>query len=300
MPKPTFSNPLDESELFPVDAPVASGAETREEYLRRGRSGSTKVRNQLIQQPRTQDRGRSQPAMLPRFARNHRALILYLGLLTNWPWLSRGDKALRADAWIRFLTSEEPGALTWTPQSLSHAWGVLDELNLVERDYESRLRLITPRHESGSGADYTPPDGKGSDTYFVIPGAFWTHDYFATLSWPALAVLLVLLKETGGRPSAELPIDRAEAFYGISRTTAEKGLAELRRKGLVQSKLRWVPDFEATQGRRHASLHAPLGPFSYAARKEIQTTAKSRRDKVSLKTAKEVTDDDDDGQIREE
>lgn len=290
MVKPSFHLPVDESDLFPDDAPAATGAQTRTEYIRRGSSGYTKVRNRLVQTPRSNDVGRSQPAMLPAFARNHRAAVLYLALLTNWTWLSRGEGALAADAWIRFLTSDAKGALTWTPQSLSHAWGVLEDLQLVSRSTVKRLRKVTPCHESGSGQAYTSPDGKAADTYFVLPAAFWTEDYFATLSWPALAVLLILLKETGRSPAAELAIDRAEQQYGLSRTSAEKGLAELRKRELIRSKSRWVTDFEAAEGRRLTSLHALVGPFSLAERRELQAAARTRRG--GTHPTKEVNDDD--------
>lgn len=94
-----------------------------------------------------------------------------------------------------------------------------------------------------------------------------------------------MLKETSGRPSAELPVDKAEKYYGISRTTAETGLAELRDIGLVLSRDRWVQDHVAGEGRRWASLHALLGPYSMAERHKLQGAAKKRRDEARGKTA---------------
>ncbi|GAB2709218.1 hypothetical protein BKA24_002541 [Microbacterium marinum] len=293
MPKPTFTSDADESNLFPEDAPPSTGVETRQEYVRRGASGYTKVRNAFVQSPRTSERGQSHPGTLPKFARNHRAAVLYLALLTNWSWLSRSDEALPADTWIRFLTCEASGALTWNAQSLSHAWGVLEQNQLVTRTHQKRLKKVTPLHESGSGDAYKRPEGSAGDNYFILPSAFWTEELHGTLSWPALAVLLILLKETGQEPYAELPVDRADRYYGVSRTAAEKGLAELRMLGLVESRERWVSDPDSGEGRRRTSLHVLHGEFSLRARKALQQAAQARRQgKQPDPASKEVMDDD--------
>ncbi|AZS48896.1 hypothetical protein CVS53_03619 [Microbacterium oxydans] len=281
--KPTFTTP--ESELFPDDAEPSSPVSTREAFIERSRSGYTKLRHEFVQVPASSTGGAASPAMLPIFARNHRAAVLYLALLTNWPWLGRSGEALAADTWIRFLSSDKTGSLTWTAQSLSHAWKVLEDAKLVERTLVNRLKKVTPLRESGSGEPYTSPDGDTGGLYVGLPHTFWTDELHATLSWPALAVLLILLKETSGRPSAELPVDKAEKYYGISRTTAEAGLAELRDKELLLSANRWVQDHVAGEGRRWTSLHALLGPYSTAQRHNLQGAAKKRHDEARAKTA---------------
>lgn len=281
--KPTFTTP--ESELFPDDAEPSSPVSTREAFIERGRSGYTKLRHEFVQVPASSTGGAASPAMLGVFARNHRAAVLYLALLTNWPWLRRSGEVLAADTWIRFLSSDKTGSLTWTAQSLSHAWKVLEDAGLVERTLVNRLKKVTPLHESGSGEPYRSPDGKMRGLYVALPHTFWTDELHATLSWPALAVLLILLKETSGRPSAELPVDKAEKYYGISRTTAEAGITELRDKGLLLSATRWVQDHVAGEGRRWASLHALIGPYSMAERHALQGAAKKRRAEARAKTA---------------
>lgn len=277
MPQPTFSSSVDESDLFPEDVVASTPEGTRDEFLRRAASGYTKIRHALVQTAPTSARGGSTPGVLPAFARNHRAAVLYLALLTNWPWLSRTEDVLPADTWIRFLKSDRKGALTWTPQSLSHAWSVLEENQLVQRDLVRRMKKVVPLHESGDGNAYTRPDGSSTEgSYFVLPHHFWSAELHATLSWPALAVLLILLKETGARPSTELAVDRAQRYYGLSRTTAETGLSELREEGFLLSRTRWVQDHDAAEGRRQASLHALLDPYSTRRRQELRDAARTR------------------------
>jgi DNA-binding transcriptional ArsR family regulator len=281
----------DESATEDDEAP-ATPAETRETYLSRSRSGYGKVRRAFVQAPATVTKG-SQPGTLARFNRNHRAAVLYLALLSNWPWLSREEDPLPAGAWIRFLTSEKKNALTWTPQSLSHAWGVLETLNLIERPRKGRLVAVRPRREDGE-SDYLPPSGAG-DSYLVLPDQFWTEQFHGTLSWPALVVLLILLKETGLTAEAELPVDRAKAWYGISRTTAEQGLTDLRALGLVVSRDRRIKDVNASGGHRLTSQHRLTGPFSTKARSELRAEATERvqkRNPVPKPVVKEKDDGD--------
>ncbi|MDF0514292.1 hypothetical protein PX701_11725 [Agromyces sp. H3Y2-19a] len=261
-----------EAGLFPEDAPAANSRDTREVYLQRATSSYAKVRHVLIQRPPSGGKG-SQPSMLPHLKRNHRAAVLYLALLANWPWLRRQAAPLPAATWIRFLGSEQRGSLTWTPQALSHAWGVLEELKLVERQRKGRLVNVRPLKEDGSGGDYASPTGKGGDSYFALPKRFWLDEHHATLSWPGLAVLLILLKETNQYPVTELAIDRAQAYYGISRTTAESGLSELRARGLLLSSERRVADVDHPEGRRLASLHRLSSPYSTEERRELRDAA---------------------------
>lgn len=255
-----------------LDEAPATADDTRREYLARAASGYAKVRHSLIQKPGP--RG-SSPALLPLFSRNHRALVLYLSLLANRPWLAREVEPLPAGAWVRFLTCADPKALSWTPQSLSHAWGVLENLGLITRPRKGRLKDVQPRREDGQ-AEYSYPEGIKTDPYLILPHNFWIDELHGTLSWPALAVLLILLKETGTSPTAQLAIDRAKGWYGISRTTAETGLTELRTKGLLASRDRMVRDVNTAEGRRRTSVHTLLGPYSMQAREALRSAARSR------------------------
>lgn len=284
---PTFSlGTSDESEDFADEAP-ATPQETREDFLSKTGGAYTKVRHSLIQLPGKKS---SKPSMLPNFARNHRALVLYLALLANRPWLDNEEDPLSAEAWVRFLTCDDPKALTWTTQSLSHAWGVLDGLGLVTRPRKGRLVDVQPRREDGN-ADYQRPTGLKTDPYFVLPHEFWHHQLHGTLSWPGLAVLLILLKQTGTAGSTELPIDRAPDWYGISRTTAEAGLVELRKLDYLTSRGRFVKDAKAPKGRRETSIHTLQGAFSIESRVALRSAARDR-----VRGAEPTGKEEDDGE----
>jgi hypothetical protein len=282
-------------DAFPDDDEAATPEETRRIFLERAKSGYTKVRHVFVQTPPT-SASSSRPGTLAQLARNQRAAVLYLALLANWPWLSREHEPLPAEAWIRFLTADGGSALTWTAQSLSHAWGVLEKLNLIERPRKGRRIDVRPLKEDGSGDPYLPPTGSNRDLYLILPNEFWTSQLFASQSWPALSVLLILLKETGSTATAPLAIDRAQAWYGISRTTAEQGLAELRDAKILTSKMRQVKDPTVVGGRRRTSLHRLDGEFSLRRRDQLRAAAKTRvnpsANPAEPSARKEVEDDD--------
>jgi hypothetical protein len=294
MPRTVSFQPSDESAEWPDDAPVISSDEQRKIYLGRAKSGYTKVRHSFIQDFGV-GTGGSKPGMLGNFGRNHRAAVLYLALLTNWPWLFREAEPLPSGAWIRFLSCDGGSALTWTEQSLSHAWKTLEALGLIERPRKGRLLDVQPRREDGKAA-YSPPTGKDGDLYWVLPDDFWTKQLHGILSWPALSVLLILLKETNGRQVAELSVDRAMRYYGIGRTTAEKGLSELRDKHfLLDSTTRFVLDPDSGEGRRRTSMHRLMSPFSTTHREKLRGAASARMESRAKKRSQtEIAGDDQD------
>lgn len=284
-------------EAFPEDAEAANPEATRRIFLERARSGYAKIRYSFVQVPPTSTVS-SRPGVLAQLSRNQRAAVLYLAVLANWPWLAREDEPLPADAWLRFLKVDGDGsALTWTAQSLSHAWGVLEEHALIERPRKGRLKNVRPLKEDGSGNPYTSPTGSERDHYFILPNAFWTRQLHATLSWPALSVLLILLKETNLQATAPLAIDRAHAWYGISRTTAEQGITELRNAGFITSKVRQVMDPAAVGGRRQTSLHRLDGDFSHRRRGLLRTAARGRVNPSAVAAETEPGTETDDDEV---
>jgi hypothetical protein len=126
------------------------------------------------------------------------------------------------------------GEMTWSKSSLSTSWSALVDMGMAIRKRTRRMADLVPKREDGAEA-YTLPDGKKIiDRYFALPGAFWTEKWFDELSLPAICVLLVLLKETNDdTEEVHLTHKQFEDWYGISVSSAKKGLAELEAHGLL-------------------------------------------------------------------
>lgn len=239
--------------LMTEEAGAATPAQTRATMTRLAARGYVQLRHIFVQLPDA-DKPRASIVGRAVHERRHRALLLYILLLTCWPWLKDNDKPLAASVWIRALTPPKGGGLTWSPSTLSRAWLDLEEMGLIEkRTRQGRATTITPRREDGE-EEYEAPGGRTDrwNTYFSIPDAFWNEEIFAKLSLPGLAMLLIIAKETSKKTEMYLPYNKAKEWYGISAKSAQNGIAELDKVGLLH--------------RREERLLAPLSPTGYTVR----------------------------------
>lgn len=278
-----------------VPIPPMSADDTRKELLSRGRRRYARIRFILVQMPDPDKDRVSIVGTLTR-ERHHRALVLYLLLLTWWPWLHDRRAPLDSEVWLRALTVEGDDAakaLTWSPSTLSRTWGELEKYGLVQRKREGRLTRITPCREDGKDAKsaYTAPAGEKKDwlnAYFTLPDEFWTEQHFATLSPSALAVLLIVLKETTRKPDVELPREKMPSWYGISGKTVTNGIKELVGAELMVERVDLEADPAAKFGFTRHFYYGLTGPFSTQERTERQKQARRKWRQNERKKAKEL------------
>jgi len=226
--------------------PSTEQQETVEALLDASQRASRRVN---IRQSFVQDGPQSRPVTGPihRMLRAHdeRVLDLYLlhrALVSSEPWSTR---PLDSRVWARAIGvhDNDDGGIAM----VSKIWRRLDETyRLVQRHRDGRLAVLTALREDGSGEPYTSPNGKArADRYFTLPFEYWTADqrWYVTLSLPAKVMLLIASSQA---PDFVLPTEKANAWYGISTESAERGLRTLREVGLLS--------------RRTTLKHAPLSP----------------------------------------
>lgn len=268
--------------LMSSETTTATPEQTREAMTTLSRRRYTQIRSILVQLP---ERGAPRASTVSKMlhGRKHRALLLYLLLLTCWPWLEERRNPLEGSIWIRALTSKS--GLTWTPSTLSRTWAELADLGLVELPKkEGRLRRPRPRREDGA-ADYDVPGGRRDryNAYFSLPDEFWTEGLFAKLSLPALVMLLVIAKETNSKKTKEvwLPYEHMPEWYGISAKSAQKGITELLAERLLKRRpdVRPAP-LSPTGSTTHMyySLTGVYGHTSRAARRKKAASARAERE----------------------
>lgn len=254
--------------------------------------GYTQIRHILVQLPE-RDKARASTLAKMMHGRKHRALLLYILLLTCWPWLEKQWKPLEGKVWIRALSAS--GAPTWSASTLSRAWADLIDLGLVEKRRENRLVRVAPRREDGGDA-YDAPGGRRDrwNAYFSLPDTFWNEEIFAKLSLPGLVMLLVVAKETSRQSSVWLTYDNAEEWYGIKPKSAQNGLEELRRLKLVTRTAKTVSAPLAPDGKTVHMHYALTGDFGHDARRALQARAekatKKRQKKLNKADPKQGND----------
>ncbi|WP_217583748.1 helix-turn-helix domain-containing protein [Microbacterium sp. GbtcB4] len=266
---------------------AATSAETRAEMTRLAARGYTQLRHVLVQLPDAK-KPRASTAARALSARKHRALLLYILLLTCWPWLKKRTYPLEADVWVRALESKT--GHTWSTSTLSRAWADLVEMGLVTKEREGRLVRVTPRREDGA-AEYAEPGGRTDrwNTYFVLPDEFWNEEWFAKLSMPALVMFLVIAKETNNKDEVWLNYDRADEWYGIKAKSAQNGLTELVALGLAHRRTERIKAKLSPTGETVRMWYSLTGVFGHTSRAALQTRAKKATRKRHAAASKKVS-----------
>lgn len=250
----------------------SSPEETRRALTKLAGRGYSQLRHILVQLP---DKDKPRSSTLARMVteRRHRELLLYLLLVSCWSWLSDRDDPLTAGVWTRALTAQ--GSLTWSASTLSRSWKHLEDLGLIEhRERKERLVRVTPRREDAQES-YTPP-GERTDrwnTYFILPDSFWLDEWFAKLSLPGLAVLLLVAKETSYREECWFTYNRTNDWYGLKPRTVQKGVKDLRDAGLLLTREETVSAPLSAIGKTTQVYYSLSNEFSHASRSALQKLA---------------------------
>jgi hypothetical protein len=160
---------------------------------------------------------------------------------------------------------DERHSVTWP----ARAWAALLDLPDPEHRGDRRIRdairvlerahLLTAirapgqpiqlilRRDDGSGEPYTHPGEAAraakeagefdrSELFVQLPPGFWTRGWAIVLSAPGVAMLLVLLMltENGAKTGVWINPSQARSRFGLSEDTWTRGVAELRRHGLLE------------------------------------------------------------------
>ncbi|MGW5435961.1 hypothetical protein [Nocardia asteroides] len=255
-----------------VDEPAMSSAAALVAILDSARRHYVPVRNIFVQRPSGADRA-SMLALLVR-NRQERALDALLLTYALQPVLT-DTEPLPLGAWANLLSTRKPCSVT----TVSKTFGVLEQMSLTSKSRAGHSTIIKPLREDGSGRPWSRP-GQPTEVaedggYFTVPHAYWTVGYADQLRLPGKAMLLIMLKETQGRQTFEMAVERAPEWYGISERTAERGYAELSKTGLLDIRLQRVPSPRLPQGVFRTRYHRALRtPFSTTRRSELQHEAR--------------------------
>jgi hypothetical protein len=189
------------------------------------------------------------PAMT-RLLRGGRGGEVKLKLLLSMIWVAAAepfDVTHPARAWAQLIGLPDPESKGAARVNAASRRLVEAGFLAVEKRPGKPSRLIL-RNETGTGLDYEHPGAawelvKDADQrarrrtprYVNIPKEFWTRGWVATLGGPAVAMLLILMESSRGRPMVDLWFapSVASTRYGLNEATRKKGLDELEKRGLI-------------------------------------------------------------------
>jgi len=202
------------------------------------------------------------PAPLSWFvsAHRHRALKLYLlahGLASVEPY----DVGMPSRVWAAALGLADSNSAR---VSVSDSWSWLERHRLIRTARDGRLRRVWLLDDAGSGAPYGHGDATARRDYFKLPHAYWLEGWDQRLDLPATTVLLIALSL---RQSFSLPHERGGEWYGISRDTIRRGVAQLREHELLSMHSSWKAAAGSPTGAAEDRRYTLTGPFSATNRK---------------------------------
>lgn len=250
-------------------------ADVRAWYLARARKGYADLHRDWIQLPKGTKGPRGSALARLVTTRRENALEAFLLLHALQPVLQHGQP-LAMDVWAAMMTR----TTRVTHNAASKAFADLVDMRLVHRRREGRLSEVAPLAEDGSGAQWADvgtrtQTGSMGQGYFTFPFAYWLDGYSARLRLPGKAMLLILLADTQVKQHTNIPIEKAQDWYGVSERTAERGYNELKDAGLLLEHRQRVSNPEVPGGHHFVYHRALAAPFSTIARTQLRREAKA-------------------------
>jgi hypothetical protein len=250
---------------------IATEADTRRALLERSGRPGVPIRKVFVQTPRKLAADPNKLAgPLSEFVRRGdlRGLHAYLMILattssgaSNDGWSTTLPIMVWARAFGTTVNAERSAAATAVSKILHR----LEDRQLIERCRSGRERRVrvTILREDGEGESYTRPLGKSlPDRFLTLSHAFWLNGWCDRLKLPGVAMLLVALHEIApNKPLFQLPAEHAPKWYGWSADTTERGLAELRNCGLLNSVARIRKEPLSASGYGRVNDYYLLPPF---------------------------------------
>lgn len=251
--------------------PPLSQRETIEDLLKQSARGAVPIRRTFLQQ--RDEANVIVPGPMASFVAAHdeRGLDAYLfihALASSEPWNCDYPSGM----WVRALGLTETAKPASAKGAVSKIMRRLEERRLITRERTGRTSSVTLLREDGSGEPYEHPH-TAKERWLQLPYAYWLEDHFQTLSLPAKAMLLIALSLNDG---FYLPSERANEWYGISADSAERGLRELRRAGLLEAEQAWVRTHRSDTGWAPRWTYTLVGSFSKASRRQANSKRRTK------------------------
>lgn len=178
------------------------------------------------------------------------------------------DARYQSAAWAIMAGFTISSELTGAKSRWSRAITKLAKLRLIRREGAGRSVRYFLLHESGNGDPYTRPKTIDDDRWFTVPYTYWLDGWDQTLGAAEKLVLMVALSS---KPNFELPYYRAAAWYGISESSAKRGLTRLadRKPPVLMRYERWVPDAASPTLWRTIITYKLIGKWSAKSRSAV-------------------------------
>jgi hypothetical protein len=146
----------------------------------------------------------------------------------------------------------------------------LVRLGLVRRERSGNKMNYWLLHESGSGVEYQRPTKLSHGSWFSVPHFYWLEGHDRDLNLPEKAMLLIALDQPD---DARLPYEQMDAWYGLSKSTAERGITGLLKRDIITMTSESRIEPKSKTGWTEVRRYTTLGPWSIESRHAGMTKA---------------------------
>ncbi|WP_448812137.1 hypothetical protein [Agromyces bauzanensis] len=265
----------------PGDLPTSE--QLLESLLEKTKRGGIPVRSTFVQLA-SKDANGKRGSILGKLvtSKAETALDVYL-LLHAMASSSSPHQTLKdAKIWARALGLDEgvgdpnkPGSDMKAAKShLSKSIAKLKKLNLIAAEREDRRYAYELLDESGSGEAYSRPRTRSEGTWFPLPNEYFVDGIFRKLKLPGKAMLLIALSS---KPGFTLPQERVPEWYGISRSTAQRGYDELVKAGILDYTVTYRVEPDSPTGWAEERIWHLQGLWTHDARRKSMTRSRIGR-----------------------
>lgn len=230
--------------------------------------GFVPIRRSFLQLP--PDTKGPRGATLARLARDSSALDAYLLIhalaSSSEPHLAHYPAA----TWVQLARLDEAATFAAAKSRWSKVVGKLQKLGLIERERKGNDMQYRLMDEAGDGTEYTRPKKTAHGNWFRLPYSYWLGGYDTALSHPEKLMLLIALDQ---KKEFSLPFNQSANWYGVSESTAHRGLRGLEERELLSSTSTFVASPRSPNGWAEQFRYTLLGSFSHG---EVEKAASSR------------------------
>ena len=229
------------------------------------------IRRSFIQRPPGTEGSRG--SILALLARDSFALDAYLLIhalaSSSDPYVA----AYPAGTWVQLVRLDESATFNAAKARWSKVVTKLVSLHLIERERKGNRVQYKLLNEAGTGDDYVRPKKTGDGHWLRLPHSYWVDDFDATLSHPEKVMLLIALDQ---QDNFVLPLNQVANWYGVSESTARRGLRGLESRNLLAKERSFVPSPRSPSGWVEEFRYTLQEQFSKKSVDEAQAESRKR------------------------
>jgi hypothetical protein len=172
-------------------------------------------------------------------------------------------------SWVRLMRFEGAAEAAAASSRWSKAVTRLVDLKLLYRHRAGNVMEYFLLDEAGTGEPYTRPTKLAHGRWFSLPYQYWLDGWDQRLTAAEKVMLLIALDQPDG---FAIPYERFPAWYGISASTAKRGLTGLIGRGILTVRTDFHVSGRSPTGWVEVRSYTTQGMWSKQSRDELMKT----------------------------